>query len=115
MLSACALVVLGTGCGKETTVDTAKLQQDFASASGEIKENVDKAVADIKAGNYQGAMMALSFVLTKSNELSQVQLNTAGEAWTLANAVLMEKGTAASAAQSKADAAALEAQAKGSE
>ena len=115
MLTAGALAIIGAGCGGETKVDTAKLQQEFSGASGEIKENVEKAVTAIKAGNLREGITALGFVLTKSNELSQAQFNAAGEAWTLANDLIMKTGGAASAAEAKAKADELKKQSGGTQ
>jgi hypothetical protein len=57
----------------------------------------------------------LDTVLSKSNELGGAQLEAAGEAFVLANVILQQRGNELSAAQAKADADALENQAKGSE
>ena len=115
MLAAGTLAVIGMGCSGESKVNTAKLQQEFGSASGELKANVDKAVAAINAGNLREGIIALGLVISKSNELSQAQFNAAGEAWTLANDLVMKTGGATSAAEAKKNADALKAQSGGSQ
>jgi len=58
------LAVLGlTGCSKTnsdaTTIDTAKVQSAFATASAVDKEEVETAIAAIKAGDYASAVTSL--------------------------------------------------------
>ena len=115
MLAAGTLAVIGMGCSGESKVNTAKLQQEFGNASGEVKANVDKAVAAINAGNLREGIIALGLVISKSNDLSQAQFNAAGEAWTLANDLVMKTGGAATAAEAKKNADALKAQSGGSQ
>ena len=115
MFAVCAVAFGTAGCKKEENVDTAKLQSAFASAPAEVKADVDKAVAAIGANDYKTAISLLSTVLTKSNELGQAQLDAAGEAFVMANVILQDRGAAMSAAEAKAKAGELNAQAKGSE
>jgi len=117
-LAVLAIGVIGfgsIGCKKEESVDTAALQSAFASAPAEIKEQVDKAVTALGASDYKTAISILDTVLTKSNELGQAQLDAAGRAFVAANVILQTTGAAASAAEAKAKAGELNAQAKGSE
>ena len=51
-----AAMLCAVGCAKEGTVDTAPLEQSFASADSETKARVDSAVASIKGANYSAAM-----------------------------------------------------------
>jgi hypothetical protein len=115
LLTICLIGFGVTGCKKEENVDTAKLQSAFAGAPAEIKEMVDKAAAAIGSNDYKTAISLLDTVLSKSNELGGAQLEAAGEAFVLANVILQQRGNELSAAQAKADADALENQAKGSE
>jgi len=114
LLFACALALGAVGCSKEENVDTAGLTSAFASAPPEIKEMVDKAVAAINANDYRNAISLLDTVLTKSNELGQVQMDAAGLAFVLSNEILRTRGAAIAAAEAKAKAAELEAQSKSS-
>lgn len=115
LLFACALALGVVGCGKEVNVDTAALSSAFAGSPPEIKEMVDKAVAAINANDYRTAISLLDTVLTKSNELGQVQMDAAGLAFVLSNQILRERGAAIAAAEAKAKAAELEAQSKASQ
>jgi len=52
LVLAASVVCLLAACGASSSkVDTAKLQQAFQSAPAELKSEIDKAVAAIKAGN----------------------------------------------------------------
>jgi hypothetical protein len=115
LLFACALALGAVGCSKEVNVDTAALSSAFASAPPEIKEMVDKAVAAINANDYKNAISLLDTVLTKSNELGQVQMDAAGLAFVLSNEILRTRGAAIAAAEAKTKAAELEAQSKASQ
>jgi len=115
LLVGCVVAFSSTGCKKEATVDTAKLQSAFSGAPAEIKELVDKSVAAIKANDFKTAISTLDTVLGKSNELGQAQLDAVGEAFVLANVILQERGAAISAAEAKANADKLKAQAQGSQ
>jgi hypothetical protein len=58
------LAVLGTtGCSKSesggATIDTAKVQAAFASASAVDKVEVEKAIAAVKSGDYASAVTSL--------------------------------------------------------
>lgn len=58
------LAVLGTtGCSKSesggTTIDTAKVQSAFATASAVDKAEVEKAIAAVKSGDYASAITSL--------------------------------------------------------
>jgi len=48
--------LLLAGCNKKNNVDTAPLEKSFASAEPATKGSADKAVSDIKAGDYSAAM-----------------------------------------------------------
>lgn len=54
-----------TGCKKNdtaATVDTANLENSFASADATTKSSVDKAVAAIKSADYSGALTELKSI-----------------------------------------------------
>ena len=114
-VAACFAAVFLVGCGGQATVDTSKLQSEFASASGDAKTEVDKAINAINSGDMLGAVSALGKVMTMSNDISQAQLTAVEEAFVMANVVVLEQGDAQSAAESKANKSALQEQAKGSE
>jgi len=60
MMSALAVtVLLSAGCSKKSSVDTAPLEKSFATAEPSDKASANKAVSDIKSGNYSGAMAEL--------------------------------------------------------
>jgi hypothetical protein len=59
------LAALITACSK-SGVDTSKLQRAFGPAEAELKAGVDKAVAAVKAQDYQGALAALQEVAAKA-------------------------------------------------
>jgi hypothetical protein len=111
-LFACALILVTVGCGKEESVDTGALSAAFAGAPPEIRELVDQAVAAIHANDYKNAISLLDTVLTKSNELGQMQMDAAGQAFVPANVILRERGVALGAAGAKAKAAEIEARSK---
>ncbi len=49
-----------TGCAKQqATVDPAPVEKSFATADPATKSTADKAVSEIKAGNYSGALTEL--------------------------------------------------------
>lgn len=52
-------LLLVCGCAKKSEVNTTKMEQSFASAEPTSKSEADKAVASIKAGDYQGAIGSL--------------------------------------------------------
>src|SRR2546427_13274797 len=54
-----AASLLSNGCSKKTSVDTAPLEKSFSSADPASKSTADKAVSDIKAADYSGAMAEL--------------------------------------------------------
>jgi len=56
-IAAASLVL--SGCAKKSSVDTAPLEKSFASADPANKTTADKAVTEIKAGDYSGAMADL--------------------------------------------------------
>ena len=47
------------GCGKKSSVDTAPLENSFASADPATKSSADKAVSAIKSSDYSGAVAEL--------------------------------------------------------
>lgn len=63
--SAAAGLVL-TGCSKKSSVDTAPIEKNFASAEASAKTSADKAVAAIKAGDYSGAMAELKTLASQA-------------------------------------------------
>lgn len=54
-----ALALTVVGCGKKETVDTSKLQTNFAQSEPGLKGQVDKIVSSIKAQDYSGATASL--------------------------------------------------------
>lgn len=105
LFAACLLAVIAVGCGSETTLDSAKFDQAFASASGEIKTAADKVSSAIKSNDLRATLDSVAVVIAKSNELSQAQIDAANEVFVLANVIIAEKGQrqSASEAKSKAD------------
>lgn len=113
LFAGCLVAFISTGCHKEPTVDTAKLQSAFASAPAEIKSQVDKAVASIKGNDYRSAISTMNRLInTKSNEMAQAQYQALSEAFVNANVLWRERGAEEQAAKAKADATMLENQAK---
>ena len=56
---AASIACLFSACSKQGSVDTAPLEKSFAGADASVKPSSDKAVSDLKAGNYSGAMADL--------------------------------------------------------
>jgi outer membrane protein assembly factor BamD (BamD/ComL family) len=54
------------GCAKKNRVDTSQVEKSFQSAERGTRSGVDKAVAEIKAGNYAGALTELKSVASKA-------------------------------------------------
>ena len=54
-----AALFVFSGCAKKSEVNTTKMEQSFASADPANKSEADKAVASIKAGDYQSAVGSL--------------------------------------------------------
>jgi Spy/CpxP family protein refolding chaperone len=52
-------LLLVCACAKKSDVNTTKMEQSFASADPTSKSEADKAVASIKAGDYQTAIASL--------------------------------------------------------
>jgi uncharacterized membrane protein YheB (UPF0754 family) len=80
-LALCSLVI--TGCGKQensttsnestpAAINTAKVESEFAAAESSVKEQLNKAMADIKATNYSEAMQKLK-TLTSEVKLTPQQ------------------------------------------
>ncbi len=65
---------LFSGCAKKSEVDTTKMEQSFASAEPASKSESDKAVASIKAGDYQGAIASLQKLASQA-KLTDEQKN----------------------------------------
>ncbi len=62
LTSLVAVTVFVAGCSKSeqsTTVDPTPVEKSFASADPSVKATADKAVSEIKAQNYQGALTEL--------------------------------------------------------
>lgn len=112
LLAGCLVAFVSTGCKKEATVDTAKLQSAFASAPADIKAQVDKAVADIKANNFKTAIATMDNLIAMSNKMNQAQNDALAEAFVNANVVFTQRGAEDMAKKAKADASDLEKQAK---
>jgi len=101
------LGVLGlTGCSKSesggTTIDTAKLQSAFDSASAVDKAEVEKAIAAVKSGDYASAVTSLKQAAASVN-LTPEQKQSLQD---LLAQVQAKIGAAASQAADKAKAAA---------
>ncbi len=54
-----ALVVGMTGCNKNESVDTSKVESSLASADASAKPDLEKAIAAVKAGDYAAATAPL--------------------------------------------------------
>ncbi|HAV65566.1 MAG TPA: hypothetical protein DCY13_24720 [Verrucomicrobiales bacterium] len=113
LCTACVLAVVMIGCKGEAKVETAKFEQAFAGSSGEIKEAADKVAADVKANNLAAALDSINKIMTKSNELSQAQLDAAGEVFVMLNVASFERGAKQSATEAKSKADELQKQATG--
>jgi DNA-binding NtrC family response regulator len=59
MMTLAATLLLTSGCGSKTSVDTAPLEKSFASAEPANKTVADSAVSSIKSEDYPGAMAQL--------------------------------------------------------
>lgn len=112
LLAGCLVAFVSTGCKKAASVDTAKLESAFSGAPADIKADLDKAVSALKGNNYKLAISTMDSLIAKSNKMSQAQNDALAEAFVNANVVYTEQGAAASAAEAKAKAGELEAQAK---
>jgi hypothetical protein len=62
LAAAVSMLALVSGCKAKHSVDTGRLSTGFASASGDLKANVDKAIAAIKAENHAEAIDTLSVI-----------------------------------------------------
>lgn len=104
-----------TGCSKTnsgaTTIDTAKVQSAFATASAVDKDEVETAIAAIKAGDYASAVTSLKQAASSVNLtpeqtqalkdlLAQAQAKLGGAA---SEAVDKTKNAASDAATKAAD------------
>jgi pectin methylesterase-like acyl-CoA thioesterase len=69
---ALTLGVLLTACSKARKVETNKLSQSFATASAEVKAEVDKALGALKTKDYLTALTALKKV-TDTVKLTDAQ------------------------------------------
>ena len=67
-------------CSSEPKVDTARLEKSFASAHGELKSQVDIALASIKQGDFAAALPLLDKAF-KNPDL------TADQKWALSDAI----------------------------
>jgi len=81
-LALCSLVI--TGCSKQensitsnestpAAINTAKVESEFAAAEPSVKEQLNKAVADIKANNYSEAMQKLKTLASEVKLTPQQQ------------------------------------------
>jgi DNA-binding NtrC family response regulator len=59
MTALTAMMLVSTGCGSKSSVDTAPLEKSFASAEPANKTAADSAVSAIKSEDYPGAMAQL--------------------------------------------------------
>jgi hypothetical protein len=57
--------LLAIGCAKKGP-DTSQVEKSFQSAEPSTRSGVDKAVTEIKAGNYAGALAELQSVASKA-------------------------------------------------
>jgi hypothetical protein len=67
-LASLSLAALLSGCGKPSTqsaVDTSALEKSFTGADAAIKDVADKAVAEVKTGNYSAAVADLKALPNK--------------------------------------------------
>ena len=67
------LVCFVTACSKQGSVDTAPLEKSFASADASVKSAVEKAVSEVKAADYSGAMAELQSLAGKAKLTSDQQ------------------------------------------
>jgi hypothetical protein len=59
--------VLSVGCSKARKVETDKLTESFASASPEVKAEVQKAMGAVKARDFTTALTSLKKVVESGN------------------------------------------------
>jgi hypothetical protein len=67
MVLALVLGVLTVGCSKARKVETDKLTHSFASASAEVKAEVQKAMGAIKTRDFTTALTSLKKVVDAGN------------------------------------------------
>jgi pectin methylesterase-like acyl-CoA thioesterase len=72
LLSAVLLFTLLAGCAKKG-VNPAPLESSFRTADPAVKSDVDKAVIDIKAGNYSEALAYLNKIAGKARLTAEQQ------------------------------------------
>src|SRR5689334_17376292 len=66
VIALAAVTMAMNGCSKKGNVDTAPLEKSFASAEPANKAGADKAVSEIKAGDYSAAMASLQKLATQA-------------------------------------------------
>ena len=66
------VVIMGYGCSKERKVETGKLVESFASASPEVKAEIQKALGAIKTRDFDTALGSLKKVV-ESGSLDEAQ------------------------------------------
>jgi hypothetical protein len=64
---ALTLGMLGTACSKARKVETGNLSQSFATASAEIKTEIQNALAAIKTRDFDTALASLKAVAESDN------------------------------------------------
>ena len=96
-----ASLFLFSGCAKKSDVNTAKMEQSFASADPATKSESDKAVSAIKAGDYQGAVASLQ-TLASQAKLTDEQKNAVKDVVDQVQAKLKEAMKDATKATDKA-------------
>jgi hypothetical protein len=84
-----SLGMLTTACSKARKVETDLLSQSFVSAPAEVRAEVQKAVAGIKAKDYTVALTALKTV-TESVELTDDQKRAVSDSVTDITVILTE-------------------------
>lgn len=78
------------GCGGPGTVDTTEMEQAFASASPEIKEQAQKVVDAVKAQKFKEALYPLDNLVT-NDTLPQAQLEAAQKIAVAINQVIIAR------------------------
>src|SRR5262245_37523653 len=61
------------GCSKSNGLDPSALRKSFISAEAASKEQANKAVAEMKAGNLAGALEALEALIPLKDKLTPEQ------------------------------------------
>lgn len=91
LLTCLILGVVGFGCGAKHEPEGELLEKGFANASGEVKTQIDAALAAIKAEQYEEAVNALAKL--KGKEMSDEQKQAIADVLVDLQTILTDKGS----------------------